>query len=150
LVISNVGSFGEHVYKIGMTRRLSPQDRVDELGDASVPFAFDVHAMIRAQDAPTLETALHRAFHQRRVNRVNVRKEFFRVTLEEITTEVTKLHGEIELTHLAEAREYRQTLAMVAAGQAAAALPSSGFGETPTPPQALIAAGPRAAGASGG
>ena len=64
-IISNVGSFGENIYKIGMTRRLDPQERVDELGDASVPFKFDVHAMIFSDDAPALEAALHRAFEDR-------------------------------------------------------------------------------------
>jgi type II secretory pathway pseudopilin PulG len=133
-IISNVGSFGDQIYKIGMTRRLDPQDRVDELGDASVPFEFDVHAMIRAQDAPALENALHRLFHSRRVNRVNVRKEFFRVTLDEIITEVAKLHGEVEVTRLAEAKEYRQTMAMVEAGQSAATPPPSAvYAETPSP-----------------
>lgn len=111
-VISNIGSFGEDVFKIGMTRRLVPQDRIDELGDASVPFDFDVHAIIRTQDAPALETALHRAFSRRRINRVNERKEFFRVTLDEIAETVRKHHGEFELTRLAEAAEYRKTLAM--------------------------------------
>lgn len=76
-IISNIGSFGEDVYKIGMTRRLDPMDRVAELGDASVPFTFDVHAMIFSEDAPRLEAALHRAFDSRRVNRINLRKEFF-------------------------------------------------------------------------
>jgi len=111
-VISNVGSFGEGVYKIGMTRRLEPMDRVKELGDASVPFAFDVHALIRSHDAPTLERDLHRRFAERRVNRVNMRKEFFQVSLHEIGAAVTELHGEIELTKLAEAPEYRQSLAL--------------------------------------
>lgn len=83
-IISNIGSFGENIYKIGMTRRLEPMDRVDELGDASVPFAFDVHAMIFSDDAPALEAALHRAFDDRKVNMVNTRREFFHVTLEEI------------------------------------------------------------------
>jgi hypothetical protein len=76
-IISNVGSFGENVYKIGMTRRLDPLDRVKELGDASVPFKFDVHAMIFSEDAPALETALHRKFGHHRVKAVNLRKEFF-------------------------------------------------------------------------
>ena len=76
-VISNIGSFGPNVYKIGMTRRLDPQDRVDELGDASVPFNFDVHAMIFSDDAPALEAALHRAFEDRKINMVNTRREFF-------------------------------------------------------------------------
>jgi predicted nuclease with TOPRIM domain len=135
-VISNIGSFGEHVYKIGMTRRLVPQDRVDELGDAAVPFEFDVHAMIKAMDAPKLETALHRAFHHRRVNMVNMRKEFFRATLEEIVEVVHKMHGEIEVTRLAEAQHYRKTVAMVAAGE----LPPLPKGATtPTPPPVAAA-----------
>ena len=83
-VISNIGAFGENVYKIGMTRRLDPQDRVDELGDASVPFDFDVHAMIFSDDAPRLEAALHNAFADRKLNFVNQRREFFRVSLDEI------------------------------------------------------------------
>ncbi|MCY1042982.1 DUF4041 domain-containing protein [Corallococcus sp. bb12-1] len=112
-VISNIGSFGEGVYKLGMTRRLVPQDRIDELGDASVPFEFDVHAIIRTSDAPALENALHRAFTDRRVNRINERKEFFRVSLEEIAATVRKHHGEFELTQLAEAAEYRKTLALL-------------------------------------
>ncbi len=92
-VISNVGSFGENVYKIGLTRRLEPLDRVKELGDASVPFPFDVHAMIYVDDAPTLETELHREFTQRRVNAVNLRKEFFRVDLQSIKAAVEKIAG---------------------------------------------------------
>ncbi|NDJ53758.1 MAG: DUF4041 domain-containing protein, partial [Chloroflexi bacterium] len=83
-VISNIGSFGEDVYKIGLTRRLDPLDRVKELGDASVPFPFDVHAIIYSEDAPSLESHLHRTFDARRVNLVNQRKEFFRVSLDEI------------------------------------------------------------------
>lgn len=113
-VISNIGSFGEDVFKIGMTRRLVPQDRIDELGDASVPFEFDVHAIIRTPDAPTLESALHRAFATRRVNRINERKEFFRVSLDEIARAVREHHGEFELTKVAEAAEYRKTLALIA------------------------------------
>jgi len=112
-VISNIGSFGEDVYKLGMTRRLVPQDRIDELGDASVPFEFDVHAIIRTSDAPALENALHRAFASKRVNRINERKEFFRVTLDEIAQAVREHHGEFELTRLAEAAEYRRTLALL-------------------------------------
>ena len=111
-VISNVGSFGEHVYKIGMTRRLDPMERVRELGDASVPFQFDVHAVIYSEDAPALENALHRSFNNRRINRVNERKEFFRVGIDEIAGAVRKHHGEIEITRAAEAVEYRKTLAM--------------------------------------
>jgi hypothetical protein len=112
-VISNIGSFGEDVFKVGMTRRLVPQDRIDELGDASVPFDFDVHAIIRTQDAPALESTLHRTFAHKRVNRVNERKEFFRVSLDEIAEAVRKHHGEFELTRLAEAAEYRKTLALL-------------------------------------
>lgn len=87
-VISNIGSFGEGVYKIGMTRRLDPMERVTELGDASVPFPFDVHAMIYSEDAPTLEATLHRAFERKKLNMVNGRKEFFRVSLEEIKRQI--------------------------------------------------------------
>jgi hypothetical protein len=112
-VISNVGSFGEHVYKIGMTRRLDPMDRVRELGDASVPFQFDVHAIIYSEDAPTLENTLHHTFHNRRVNRVNLRREFFRVSVEEIAEAVRQHHGEIEFTLAAEAVEYRKSLALL-------------------------------------
>lgn len=111
-VISNIGSFGEHVYKIGMTRRLDPLDRVRELGDASVPFLFDVHAIIYSDDAPALEAALHRKFNHCRINRVNERKEFFRATIEEISEVVRAHHGEIEFVKDAEAVEYRKTVAM--------------------------------------
>jgi hypothetical protein len=114
-VISNIGSFGEHVYKIGMTRRLDPMDRIRELGDASVPFQFDVHAIIYTDDAPALENTLHRRFGSRRINRVNERKEFFRATIDEIVDVVRENHGEIELTRLAEAEEFRKTLAMIRA-----------------------------------
>lgn len=114
-VISNIGSFGEHVYKIGMTRRLDPMDRIRELGDASVPFQFDVHAIIYADDAPALENLLHRRFGGRRINRVNERKEFFRVSIDEIADAVRENHGEIELTRLAEAEEFRKTIALLQA-----------------------------------
>jgi regulator of protease activity HflC (stomatin/prohibitin superfamily) len=113
-VISNIGSFGEDVYKIGMTRRLDPLDRVKELGDASVPFQFDVHAVIYCDDAPKLENTLHRLFHHRRVNRINERKEFFRASLTEIADAVLANHGAIEFLHEAEAQEYRKTQAMLA------------------------------------
>lgn len=112
-VISNIGSFGDNIYKIGMTRRLDPMDRVRELGDASVPFRFDVHAIIFSEDAPTLEHKLHLKFHNRRVNQVNHRREFFKVTLNEISQAVHEFHGEIEFTLLAEADEYRKTLAFL-------------------------------------
>jgi hypothetical protein len=112
-VISNIGSFGEQVYKIGMTRRLDPMDRVRELGDASVPFHFDVHAIIYTEDAPGLENALHRRFHNRRLNRVNERKEFFHVSIDDIARVVAEHHGTIEFTLAAEAEEYRKTLAFL-------------------------------------
>lgn len=109
-VISNVGSFGENVYKIGMTRRLDPMDRVKELGDASVPFSFDVHAIIFANDAPALETALHREFSHHRVNAVNLRKEFFRVGLKNIKEAVDNLsNGEADFTTTISAEEYFET-----------------------------------------
>lgn len=114
-IISNVGSFGENVYKIGMTRRLEPMDRVKELGDASVPFPFDVHALIRTSDAPSLENALHKHFDRRRLNLENDRKEFFRVSIDEIREELDQLKetlgidSELHLTLLAEAKEYRMS-----------------------------------------
>lgn len=106
-VISNVGSFGENVYKIGMTRRLDPLDRVKELGDASVPFAFDIHAIIFADDAPAMETALHREFSRHRVNAVNFRKEFFKVDLQKIRDAVGKIGGkDIDFKTTIAAEEY--------------------------------------------
>ncbi|MCB9762835.1 MAG: DUF4041 domain-containing protein [Alphaproteobacteria bacterium] len=111
-VISNLGSFGEDVYKIGMTRRLEPMDRVRELGDASVPFAFDVHAMIYAEDAPRLENELHKLLDERRLNLINRRKEFFRVSLEQIEAIVTEHHrGDVEFRRTAVAEEFRQSQA---------------------------------------
>ena len=112
-VISNIGSFGEEVFKVGMTRRLEPLDRVKELGDASVPFSFDVHAMIYSDDAPALEKALHRVFDEKSVNKVNPRKEFFRLPLSEIKQAVQKEGAEdVHWTLKAEAAEYRESLAM--------------------------------------
>ena len=109
-VISNIGSFGENVYKIGMTRRLEPQDRIDELGDASVPFTFDVHAMIFSDDAPKLEAELHRAFDNKRVNMVNGRKEFFNVSLDEIERVIKENHDKIvEIKRVPDAEQYRET-----------------------------------------
>lgn len=110
-IISNIGSFGENVYKIGMTRRLDPQERVDELGDASVPFNFDVHAMIFSDDAPALETALHKAFENRKVNMVNHRREFFHVTLDEIKEVVRKNFDKtVEFIDTPDADQYRISL----------------------------------------
>lgn len=107
-VISNIGAFGEGVYKIGMTRRLDPMERIDELGDASVPFKFDVHAMIFSEDAPALESALHKAFDDRKVNMVNARKEFFRVPLEEIKKVIRQNYDKtVEFIDLPDAEQYR-------------------------------------------
>jgi hypothetical protein len=111
-IISNIGSFGEDVYKIGLTRRLDPNERVRELGDASVPFPFDVHAMLASDDAPALETALHRRFLERQVNKVNKRKEFFRVSLKELRDVADELGLEASWTLMAEAAQYRETLAL--------------------------------------
>ena len=108
-IISNIGSFGTNVYKIGMTRRRDPMDRVWELSDASVPFDFDVHAIIRTDDAPSLENELHRRFADRRINVVNERKEFFQVTIHEIAQVVREQCGDIELTLIAEAAEFMQS-----------------------------------------
>jgi len=106
-VISNVGSFGENIYKIGLTRRLEPMDRVSELSGASVPFPFDVHAMIYVDDAPALETALHRAFTTSRVNTVNMRKEFFNVDLLSIKKAVERIAGvDAEFKMTAIAKDY--------------------------------------------
>lgn len=110
-VISNIGAFGKDIYKIGMTRRLEPMDRVNELGDASVPFNFDVHALIFTDDAPGLETALHTAFADRKVNKINPRREFFHVTLDEIKKVVRENFDKtVEWTDVPEAEQYRQSL----------------------------------------
>ena len=111
-VLSNVGSFGEGIYKLGMTRRLEPLERVNELGDASVPFGFDVHAMIYSEDAPRLENALHEEFAGRRVNRINLRREYFRVTLDEIMAAVERQHGTVTFVTNSEAEEFRKSSAI--------------------------------------
>lgn len=111
-VLSNVGSFGEDVFKIGMTRRLEPLERVNELGDASVPFRYDVHAMIYSENAPSLENKLHKHFESRRVNMVNARREFFRVTLDEIRGAVENHFGEVTFRLVPEAEEFRKTMAL--------------------------------------
>jgi hypothetical protein len=113
-IISNIGSFGEQVYKIGMTRRLEPEDRIKELGDASVPFQFDIHAMVFSEDAPRLENELHKVFADQKVNMLNFKKEFFKVTLEEIETKVKSLGIECQFIRVPEAMEYRETLAIMA------------------------------------
>ncbi len=108
-VISNIGSFGKDIYKIGMTRRLEPMDRVKELGDASVPFSFDVHAMVYSENAPELESNLHNIFDSERMNLVNRRKEFFQVSLDDVETAVKELGLDIEFTKLAEAQQYYES-----------------------------------------
>jgi len=109
-IISNIGSFGEDVVKIGLTRRLEPDDRVKELGDASVPFGFDTHAMIYSDEAPALESALHKEFADRRVNASNMRKEFFRVGLEEVEDAVKRLAPSASFFSDREAQEWHETL----------------------------------------
>jgi len=109
-VISNLGSFGENVFKIGMTRRLNPQDRVDELGNASVPFKFDVHSFFFSDDAVGLESKLHEMLNQKRVNKVNMRKEFFNVTIDELEELVTEIEPTAEFNRTMAAEEYRQSL----------------------------------------
>ncbi|MCY1285722.1 hypothetical protein D9M68_563420 [compost metagenome] len=112
-VISNVGAFGEGVYKIGMTRRLEPMDRIDELGDASVPFWFDVHAMVFSDNAPALEGKLHERFAAGRLNKVNGRKEFFRADIAEIESVIrANYDAAVEVTHEAPAEQYRESLRM--------------------------------------
>ncbi len=112
-VISNIGAFGENVYKIGMTRRLDPIERIYELSDASVPFNFDVHAMIFTEDAPGLEASLHNAFEKNKLNKINTRREFFAVTLDEIKSEVRKNFDKtVEWNDIPEAEQYRQSKLM--------------------------------------
>lgn len=112
-IISNIGAFGENVYKIGMTRRLEPLDRVNELGDASVPFNFDVHAMIFSDDAPKLENILHKTFENKRVNMVNNRREFFNITIEEIEKVVKENHDKtVDFIKIPEASQYRESLVL--------------------------------------
>ncbi len=111
-IISNIGSFGENVYKVGMTRRLEPLDRIRELGDASVPFPFDVHAFIESDDAPALENELHRNLALAQVNKVNPRKEFFRVDISAIKRMVEQKGLDATWTMTAQAAEYRESLAI--------------------------------------
>ncbi|QLK60078.1 GIY-YIG nuclease family protein [Enterobacteriaceae bacterium Kacie_13] len=109
-VISNIGSFGEDVFKIGMTRRLEPMERVKELSGAAVPFDFDVHAMISCDDAPALEKTLHDHLERYRINRINLRKEFFRVDLSKIINEVERHHGRVDYIADPAALQYLQSL----------------------------------------
>lgn len=108
-VISNIGSFGEDIYKIGMTRRYEPTDRIREF-EVAVPFEFDVHALIRSENAPELEAKLHKRFEGKSLNLINSRKEFYNVSLQEIEAAVKELHGNIEFKKIAEAKQYRETL----------------------------------------
>lgn len=108
-IISNLGSFGDNVFKIGMTRRLNPQDRVDELGSASVPFRFDVHSFIFSDDAVGLESRLHSILNNKRVNKVNLRKEFFYATLEELESLVSELDPTAEFNKTMIAEEFHQS-----------------------------------------
>jgi hypothetical protein len=139
-VISNVGAFGEGVLKIGLTRRLEPEERVRELGDASVPFPFDIHALLYSENAPELETKLHNHFWDRRVNWANNRKEFFRVSLEEVTAAVRECGLSAEVLALPEAKEYRQTIAAIAASerQSAPLAAASAASQFPRDPFASI------------
>lgn len=110
-IISNIGSFGENIFKIGMTRRLEPMDRIKELSSASVPFEFDVHALIFSDDAPSLESILHNTFREYEVNKVNHRKEFFSIPLEKIEKVVTEHHNAtVQWNYDAAAEEYRESL----------------------------------------
>lgn len=111
-IISNIGSFGENIFKIGMTRRIDPEDRIRELSNASVPFRYDIHAMILSEDAPSLENELHRTFNKNRLNLINGRKEFFNIDIKEIENKLQELGIDVEVMDSAEARDYRasQTL----------------------------------------
>ncbi|HOX10813.1 MAG TPA: DUF4041 domain-containing protein [Candidatus Moranbacteria bacterium] len=110
-IISNIGAFGEGVYKIGMTRRLEPTDRIDELGDASVPFTFDIHAMIFSDNAPELEAKIHQHFYNNRINKLNNRKEFFRADINEIEKVVKENYDKvIDMVKNAPAEQYRESL----------------------------------------
>lgn len=109
-IISNLGSFGDNIFKIGMTRRLNPQDRVNELGDASVPFKFDVHSFIFSDDAVGLENKLHTMLNEKRVNKVNMRKEFFYTTVDELEDLVGQIDPTAEFNKTMLAEEYRQSL----------------------------------------
>jgi hypothetical protein len=110
-VISNIGSFGEQMVKVGLTRRLDPTERIRELSDASVPFNFDTHAVFFSKDAVGIETAMHERLDGRRVNTVNRRREFFRVTPPEVKAYLAELAGELlQFQEVPEALEYRQTL----------------------------------------
>lgn len=109
-IISNIGSFGEDVFKIGMTRRLEPQDRINELGSASVPFKFDVHSFIFSQDAVALENKMHQILNRNRVNKVNLRKEFFRISIDELEKIVDEIEPTAEFNKTILAEEFKQSI----------------------------------------
>lgn len=111
-IISNLGSFGDNVFKIGMTRRLEPQERVNELGDASVPFPFDVHSFIFSEDAVALEAKLHHELNAQRVNKVNLRKEFFNVSLDDLEALVSRIDPSAPFQRTMLAEQYHQTLSI--------------------------------------
>jgi hypothetical protein len=111
-VISNLGSFGENVFKVGMTRRLVPQERVDELGDASVPFKFDIHSLIFSDNAPELENQIHKKLHSQRVNKINLKKEFFKTSIDELEGLVYSLEPSAEFNRTMMAEQYYQSMAV--------------------------------------
>lgn len=116
-IISNIGSFGEGVYKIGVTRRLEPLDRINELGDASVPFRFDIHALVFSDEAFKLEHALHERFKKFRVNKINNRREFYRLPLEDVRKAVDEeFKAIVNFDMTPEAKEYRESLALSTTG----------------------------------
>lgn len=110
-IISNIGSFGEDIFKIGMTRRLEPMDRISELSSASVPFPFDVHAIIFSEDAPTLENSIHKYFQDKSVNKVNLRKEFFKIDVKELKSYILNdLNQNVDFVEIPKAEQYRESL----------------------------------------
>ena len=121
-----IGSFGENRFKIGLTRRLTPTDRVDELNNASVPFEFDIHATIYSENAPQLEAKLHERFSDRRLNLVNRHKEFFECSLDEIEAAVREHNADIEFVKIPEAKAYRQTLVLRSTSDVNGATPANG------------------------
>ncbi|MDG5789871.1 GIY-YIG nuclease family protein, partial [Evansella sp. AB-P1] len=112
-VISNLGSFGDNIFKIGMTRRLNPLDRIDELGNASVPFKFDIHAMVFSDNAVELEQKIHEQLEEQRVNKINLRKEFFSSDVEKLQEVVQDIDPTVEFTTTLVAEEYRQSLSII-------------------------------------
>ena len=111
-VISNLGSFGESVFKVGMTRRLDPMDRIKELGNASVPFEFDVHSFIFSDNAPALEKSLHERLSDKRLNKINLRREFFETTVDDLEQVVQEVDPAAEFNRTMLAEQYRQSLAV--------------------------------------